>query len=124
MKKKPGVGVAQVSGIVSESVLKQLKVKYLTEHGFRKDAASWTNGIKRVRSSLVEDSEIPLSVLINIIGKSAPKTKKPIAIAKKQPCPSMKLNKPKKAAKRTRSTEYKDALDYRLPGSFGTGKRR
>lgn len=123
-------------GIITDQQLKQLKMEHLKKRGFRQDAQSWTNGTTRVRLSLVNDAEIPLSVFTSIIEKSIqasnlkkqkqkqkPKQKpKP----KPKPKPKQKEKLTKRRAKRNLDEDYskQDAMEHRLPGSFEGGKRR
>jgi hypothetical protein len=131
------------STIVTDQELKHMKIEYLKKHGFRRDETSWTNGSKRVRTTLVDDAETPYAVFINIVSKSIQaseasktnKTSKANATSKanttsktnttSKPKTSNYNKKNKATVKRSFDIEKsQDALDYRVPGSYGTGKRR
>jgi hypothetical protein len=99
-----------------EQQLKKKKMDYLVKNGFRQDSTSWTNGRRRVRSSLVNDAELPYCVFVNIVSKVIQESQ-----AAKQ---TSKLKRRKTKRKSTKEFTKVDALDYRLPGSYGTGKRR
>ncbi|MDQ8733985.1 hypothetical protein [Paenibacillus sp. LHD-38] len=62
----------------------------------------------------MKDAEVPYSVFVNIVAKSIQVTS------------NIKVKNSKKRKKKRKLDDDKktDALDYRLPGSYGTGKRR
>jgi hypothetical protein len=114
MKVNPKQLQKSSSRIVTDQQLKKTKMEHLMKHGFRQDSTFWTNGTRRVRASLVNDAEIPFSVFVNIVSKSIQASKE------KKTNPKKRKTKPKLAI----GYKKQDALDYRLPGSYGTGKRR
>jgi|GEM_PF-5194228 hypothetical protein len=111
------------SGIVNDQQLKGMKLDYLKKQGFKLEAGSWVYGSRKVRASLINDSEIPLRVFINLVQpiiQAAAEAK-----AKSKARNKVRNKTKKRATNRTfDELEKTDALDHRLPGSYGTGKRR
>lgn len=132
--RKGQVDLPQAMFIVSDKQLKAEKIRHLKELGFKPDGASWTNGSARIRNTAIEDQDTPLRVFRHIVEQKikAAEEKKALASIRTPEAKKKKKSTSRPAAKKPTLDKVDpetgrirvDAMDYRVPGSFESGKRR